>query len=336
MLKKIIILFSVPISFFAFFSCKTKKPLENLAEITLVMAEVNPEGTISAAMDAAFKEKVEELSAGKIKIDLQFGGTLGDEESVMKVLMGANPTIHLERISAFNLASYGCEKSSLLVIPFTFASKEHFWKFANSAEAQAILDESYEKKVGVKGLFFGEEGFRHFFATKPLSGTADFEGINLRITAAPIMRGVAEGLKSIPVSVGFADLYSALQTGIADAAEQPIANYLANRFHEVAPYMILDGHTLGVTEVVISSEIWDSLSESQQKILSEAGKYAGEVCRKFSQEAEESAKERLLAEGASFTEVSDLKPWQEASSKIIEESASVAPDLYREVLDLAN
>ena len=335
-MKKILILSASLTAVFMLASCNGKKNArQEEKEITLVMAEVNPEGTISAQMDQAFKEKVEELSGGRIKVDLQCGGTLGDEESVMELMMKPNSTIHLERISAFNLASLGCEKSSLLVIPFTFASKEHFWKFATSEAAQQILNEPYEENVGVKGLFYGEEGFRHFFATKQLSGTEDFDGINLRITADPIMKGVADGLGANAVSVGFADLYSALQTGIADAAEQPIANYLANHFHKVAPYMILDGHTLGVTEVVIDSEAWDSLTENQQSILMEAGKYAGEVCRRVSQEAEDAAKAQLIAEGASFTDVTDLAQWQEASAEIIRKSAQVAPELYQQILDLA-
>ena len=317
-----------------FFACNKKAPAED-KEITLIMAEVNPEGTISAQMDQAFKEKVEELSGGKIKIDLQTGGTLGDEESVMALMSKPNSTIQLQRISAFNIAALGCEKSLLLVIPFIFADRDHFWKFAASKAAQSILNEPYEDGVGVKGLFYGEEGFRNFFATRRISSPQDFNGLKLRITPDPIMKGLAEGLKANPVSVSFADLYSALQTGIADAADQPIANYLANHFHNIAPYMILDGHTLGVTEVVITSETWDSLSKEQRQILIEAGKYAGQVCRKMSQEAEDAAKAQLLAEGAVFTDVSNLTPWQEASAKIIAESAKANPDLYQQILDLA-
>ena len=299
------------------------------------MAEVNPDGTISAEMDKAFKQKVEELSGGKIKIDLQLGGTLGDEVSVMSLLKAPHSSIQLERISAFTLTSNGCKKSSLLTIPFTFSGKDHFWRFANSSVAEEILNEPYETGIGVKGLFYGEEGFRHFFATKPLTGVQDFEGLKLRVTPDHIMKGIADGLKANPITVNFGDLYGALQTGLASAAEQPIANYLGNTFHIVAPYMILDGHTLGVTEVVITSECWDSLSEEQRQILKEAGKYAGEVCRRISQEAEDKARAQLVAEGAKFTEVNDLTPWQKASESIISESAAVAPELYKEILALS-
>ena len=305
----------------------------NDKEITLVMAEVNPEGTISAEMDKAFKEKVEELSEGKIKIDLYFGGTLGDEESVMKILMQSHGSIHLERISTFNLPSRGCEKSALLIIPYTFSSRSHFWNFANSELARTILDEPYEKNIGIKGLFYGEEGTRNFFSTKEIKGIEDFSGLKLRVTDS-VMKSLAEGFNATPVSISFGDLYGALQTGSADAADQPLANYLGNKFHQVAPYMILDGHTLGITEVVISSECWDSLSEKQQDIILEAGKYAGEVCRKISQEREENARAQLVKEGAKFTEITDLSSWQKACEGIISDTAKADSLLYQKILHL--
>ena len=331
-MKKLLCLSLVAVFASILTGCNGKKSDK---EVTLVMAEVNPEGTISAEMDKAFKEKVEELSGGKIKVDLNFGGTLGDEQTIMKLLTKPHSTIQLERISAFNLAPYGCEKSTLLAIPFTFSSKNHFWNFANSSLADQVLAEPYEKNVGIRGLFFGEEGFRHFFATQPLTSIEDFNGRKMRVTSDPVMLGIAHGLKTNPVSVNFSDLYSALQTGVADGAEQPIANYLANHFHRIAPYMILDGHTLGVTEVIIAAEAWNSLSENQQKILIEAGKYAGEVCRKFSQEAEDKAMMQLEADGAKFTAVNDITPWQEACADIITKSANIAPELYKEILDFS-
>ena len=330
MLKKLFSLSALILASGYLISCNQKSKDK---DITLVMAEVNPEGTISAEMDKAFKEKVEELSEGKIKIDLHFGGSLGDEESVLKILMQSHGSIHLERISTFNLPSRGCEKTSLLIIPYTFSSRSHFWNFANSELAQTILNEPYEKNIGIKGLFYGEEGTRNFFSTKKINGIKDFEGIKLRVTDT-IMKNLAEGLKAEPVSIAFGDLYGALQTGSADAADQPLANYLGNKFYQVAPNMILDGHTLGITEVVISSECWDSLSENQRDILTQAGKYAGDICKKISQEREEEAKARLLSEGVRFTDVSDFSPWQKACEGVSFETAKADPILYQKILHL--
>ena len=250
-------------------------------------------------------------------------------------MMKSGSTIQIHRMSAVNMAMYGCKKSALLSIPFTFSSKEHFWKFANSESGKKILDEPVEVGLGVKGLFFGEEGFRHFFSNKKIEKVEDFAGLNVRGTNDEAMQGLLKGVKANSVPVNFADLYSAIQTGVIDAAEQPIANYLANHFHEVAPFMIFDGHTLGVMETVITTECWDSLSEEQQNILLEAGKYASEFCRNLSQTEEDKVKAQLIAEGATLTEVSDIRPWQEACAEVIKKGAVVEPDLYAEILTYA-
>ena len=314
--------------------CKEKQPADK--PVTLVMAEVNPAETIAGQMDAAFKQKVEELSGGTITIDLQTSGILGDVDSVMDIMLKPNSSIQLHRMSAVNMATYGCEKTGLLAVPFTFSSKDHFWRFAASATAQELLAEPAEKGLGVQGLFFAEEGFRHFFSTKDIKGVEDFAGINVRGTNDAAMQGLIAGLRAHSVPVNFADLYSAIQTRVIDAAEQPIANYLANHFNEVAPYMILDGHTLGVMELVITTEAWNALSARQQQILTEAGAYASDFCRTLSQQEEDKVRAQLVAEGATINEVADIAPWQEACADVIREASAADPLLYQDILNLAN
>ena len=99
------------------------------------------------------------------------------------------------------------------------------------------------------------------------------------------------------------ELYSALQTGVVDAAEQPIANYYSNAFPEVAPHLLLDGHTLGAVQVIITDEAWDKLTEDQQAILMEAGKYASENNRANSENKENEVLEQLKSDGVTVTEV---------------------------------
>ena len=193
--------------------------------VTLVYAEVNPlEGTIVGQTATAFKEKVEELSGGSITIDIQANGVLGAESDVLDTMLGGGGTIDMARISAFALTSYGGEKSSLLSVPFTFVNRDHFWNFATSDLAQEFLLEPHENGSGIRGLFYGEEGFRHFFTVKPISGMEDLAGMKIRVSNDPIMTGMVEGLGANPTVVAMGELYSALQTGVVDAAEQPIAN----------------------------------------------------------------------------------------------------------------
>lgn len=303
-------------------------------QITLVYAEVNPLDTIVGQTGTAFKEKVEELSGGKIKIDIQASGVLGSENDVLDAMLGGGGTIDMSRISAFALTSYGGEKSKLLSIPYTFVNREHFWNFATSDLAPEFLLEPHENGTGVRGLFYGEEGFRHFFTVKPISGIEDLKGMKLRVSNDPVMQGLVQGLGASPTVVAFGELYSALQTGVVDGAEQPIANYKSNAFPEVAPNLILDGHTLGAIQVVITDEAWDKLTTEQQEILMEAGRYASEFNRKISEEAENKVLAQLKAEGVNVVEVEDIKPWQEAVKSVIESATSKNADLYQKIVNM--
>ena len=302
--------------------------------VTLVMAEVNPLDTIVGQMDSAFKEKVEELSGGSITIDLQASGVLGSENDVLDTMLGGGGTIDISRISAFALTSYGGEKSMLLSLPYTFVSREHFWNFADSDLAQEFLMEPHENGSGVRGLFYGEEGFRHFFTVSEIAGLEDLAGMKLRVSNDPVMNGLVEGLGASPTVVSFGELYSALQTGVVDGAEQPIANYKSNAFPEVAPYLILDGHTLGAVQVIITDEAWDKLTPEQQDILVEAGKYASQLNREMSESEENKVLEELKAEGCTVVEVEDITPWQEACKAVIEENTADNKELYQQILDM--
>ena len=151
-------------------------------KVTLVYAEVNPLDTIVGQTGSHFKEKVEELTGGSVVVDVQASGVLGSENDVLDAILGGSTSIDISRISAFALTSYGCNKSKLLSIPFTFENRAHFWNFANSDLAPEFLNEPQELGLPVRGVFYGEEGFRHFFTVKPVSGIADFKGLKLRVS----------------------------------------------------------------------------------------------------------------------------------------------------------
>ena len=326
------ILAIVLVAILALSSLAACKKEEAAGPITLVYAEVNPQDTIVGQVAADFKSKVEELSKGQIIIDVQYSGVLGSENDVLDALLAGAGSADISRISAFSLTSYGAEKSVLLSLPYTFESREHFWKFATSPLAEEFLNESYEKKLGVKGLFYGEEGFRHFFTKTPVNSIGDLAGMKLRVSNDPVMNGLVKGLGASPTVVAFGELYSALSTGVVDGAEQPIANYKSNSFPEVANNMILDGHTLGAIEIVVATPVWDKLTKDQQNILMEAGKYAQENNKKNSQAKEDEVLKELKANGCNIVEVTDITPWQDAVKDVITENTKGLEDLYQKIL----
>lgn len=303
-------------------------------KVTLVYAEVNPLDTIVGQTGSHFKEKVEELTGGSVVVDVQASGVLGSENDVLDAILGGSTSIDISRISAFALTSYGCNKSKLLSIPFTFENRAHFWNFANSELAPEFLNEPQELGLPVRGIFYGEEGFRHFFTVKPVSGIADFKGLKLRVSNDPVMNGMVEGLGANPTVVSFGELYSALQTGVVDGAEQPIANYKSNAFPEVANNLILDGHTLGAVQAVITDNAWNKLTENQQAAIMEAAADTQAFNADLSETAENKVLDELKSSGCNVVDVPDKTPWQEACAKVISENTSDQAELYQKLLDM--
>ncbi len=303
-------------------------------KVTLVYAEVNPLDTIVGQTASEFKRLVEEKSGGSITIDVKASGVLGSENDVLDALVGGDDSIDMSRISAFALTSYGAKKSMLLSLPYTFENRDHWWAFANSDLAQEFLNEPQEIGLPLRGIFYGEEGFRHFFTKNPVNGIEDLKGLKLRVSNDPVMNGLVEGLGASPTVVSFGELYSALQTGVCDGAEQPIANYKSNAFPEVANNLILDGHTLGAIQCVITDTAWAKLTEAQQAVILEAGKEVQKFNQNLSQSAEDEVLQQLKNEGCNVVDVPDKKPWQDACAQVITDNTKGQEALYQQLLDM--
>ena len=167
-----------------------------------------------------------------------------------------------------------------------------------------------------------------------MAGIEDFKGLKLRVSNAPVMNGMVEGLGANPTVVSFGELYSALQTGVVDGAEQPIANYKSNAFPEVANNLILDGHTLGAVQAVITDNAWGKLTENQQAAIMEAAADTQSFNANLSETEENKVLDELKASGCNVVDVPDKAPWQEACAKVISENTSAQAELYQQLLDM--
>ncbi|MBR1711043.1 MAG: TRAP transporter substrate-binding protein [Clostridia bacterium] len=287
--------------------------------IVLTYAEVNPieDKTVVGNVALDFKAKLEELSGGQIQVDLQGSGVLGSEAQVLAGVLSQDGTVDIVRISAFALNQYGCTKSVFLSLPYVFTSEDHYWNFVHSDLAKEFLAEPTEKGMPLKGLAYGEEGFRHFFFKKEVHEIADLKDMKIRVSDDPIMQGLVKGLGANPTTVSFGELYTALQSGVVDAAEQPSGNYLSNSFQEVAPYLLKDGHTLGTIELIATQTGLNKLNEEQIGWVQEAADYAMIKCQENVVRLQEEAEATLIEKGATIIEVEDKTPWVEACKQVI-------------------
>ena len=304
--------------------------------VTLVYAEVNNlDDTVVGQVALHFAERVNELTGGTVTIDVQGAGVLGSEGDFCDDMIGGIGTIDMARLSVSTLTGYGengVPKSKLLCLPFTFASRDHFWNFAASDLAQEFMDEPEENGLGLRGLFLGEEGFRHIFTNKPVSSLDEIQGLKIRVSTDPTMVGMINALGANATVVAYGELYQSLQSGVVDGAENPVGNYYANSFYEVAPNLILDGHQLGVIELVITDMAWNKLTEAQQECI----KIAAKECQEYNKELSEKIEEDTLAElGDQITVVEvDKAEWIEKCKDVIAEATADYADLYQAIEDL--
>ena len=323
-------LFSIALVLVMLLSCASA-----LAEVTLTYAEVNPvEGTVVGDVALAFKSKLEELSGGEVVVDIQASGVMGDEKTVLANILGGDTSVDIVRISAFALNQYGAKKSVFLTLPYVFTSEDHYWNFVASDLAKDFLAEPKEVGLPFNGLAYGEEGFRHFFLKNEAHTIDDLKGLKIRVSDDPIMTGLLQGLGAAATTVSFGELYTSLQSGVVDAAEQPITNYLSNSFQEVAPYLLKDGHTLGTIELIATDAALDKLTAEQQAMVQEAADYAMQVCKASVTEKQAEAEKKLIEMGCTVTEVEDKTPWQEATKAVLEENIKGMEDIYEQIMAL--
>ena len=148
------------------------------------------------------------------------------------------------------------------------------------------------------------------------------------------MTGLVKGLGAAFTPVSFGELYTSLQTGVVDAAEQPITNYLSNSFQEVAPYMIKDGHTLGTIELIATDAALDKLTDEQKAMVQEAADYAMQVCKESVTAKQEEAQQKLIDMGCTVTEVEDKSAWQAATKDVLDANIKGMEDVYEAIMAL--
>lgn len=287
--------------------------------VTLKFVEQLPEGHIMANTLTHFAKKVEEISDGSIKVELYYGGVLGDDTAMMEaVKLG---TIDVIRVEFTTLVNMGAKKVIATTLPYVFRDRDHYWKVANSEIGKELLDSIQEDKTGLVGLCMVEEGARHFFAKTPLKTIADMKGKKIRVQDTKMYVAIVKALGASATPMSFSELYTALNSGTVDGAEQPLSGYVSNMLYEVAPYMILDGHVYPAQAYVVSEKTWNKLNDSQKAVLREAAASTSQYNRENIQKTEDNIQASLSSLGVTVVVPTDTVAWVDAMKPVYEKLA---------------
>lgn len=300
------------------------------AEIVLSGGELNSIDSIMGQMLKKYSDLVYEKSNGRIYIEIYASSQLGDERSQMQaVQMGA---LDIFRANTIFVGDFGAKKLNLFALPYLFQNREHLWKVLDSEIGDELLDDLVDSNLGMRGLAYIEEGSRHFFvANKKVEKPDDLKGLKLRVSETSILLDTVKALGASPTPLSFGELYTALQTGVVDGAEQPITGYVSNSFYEVAPNLVLDSHTYSPGMLVISDRTWEKFSKEDQKLLMEAGKELEKYNKSFTENEEERLLQELKDKGIDVVEPTDLSEWQEKVEPIYEKYGADYKDLIEEI-----
>ena len=309
-------------------------PAAEGATYTFRYAELNPDGHIMDECGDYFAQLVNEKSGGRINIQVFPAGQLGDEKTMYQTIQMGGGAIDICRANTNSLVDFGAEKLTLFGLPFIFRDREHLWNVLNSEIGDEFKGELQEKGTGMVGLFYLDEGSRNFFTKEGIEirTAEDLKGLKLRVPTTDLMSDTVAALGAQSTPISFSELYSALQTGSVDGAEQPHSGYYSNKYSEVAPNYSLTGHTYSPSIVIMAESAWNKLSDEDKAIIEEAAKETEEWNRTNIEQLDAELLEQIKAEGANVIEIEDKSSFIEATADVVAKYAAGYEDYYEQIL----
>jgi tripartite ATP-independent transporter DctP family solute receptor len=281
-------------------------------KLVLKYGELNPDGHPMTVGAHKFAALVKKASKGQIQIDIYPGGQLGDEKN-MAQLVQMGGALDLMRIGSNTLGDFGADKMNLFALPYIFKSRSHMMKVINNPIGAEILRNVEESNAQMVGLMYFDEGARNFFfRNKKVTRINDMKGLKIRVPQTQILMDTVKAFGASPTPISYAELYSSLQTGVVDGAENPITGFLSGNFFEVGKYYTLDAHTYSPSVMVICKNVWSRLTSNEKKILLNAAKQTEKYVSSQADKLEQDALQQLKAKGAIISKVSNKSEWQKA------------------------
>jgi C4-dicarboxylate-binding protein DctP len=280
-----------------------------------------------------FKKIVEEKTDGKVVVTTYPASQLGAErEQLEAVQMG---TLEMAALSTGPVPGFYPE-IMVFDMPYLFSSADVAYEVLDGQVGQEILD-GFREATGVRGLVWGENGFRHFTNdVRPIENPSDLEGLKIRTMENPAHMDIVRTLGGDPTPMSFSEVYTALSQGTIDGQENPISLIVSMKFYEAQQYLTLDGHVYNPYILMINDEFYQSLDEDVQEIIDEAAIVWRETEREQNQKQIDEGLLLLEEEGVEITELSveKVREFREATNSVYEEFGyeEVGEELINKVL----
>ena len=300
-------------------------------ERTIKFATQNPKGHPIVMGLEKFAEVVAAKSGGKIKVNLFPGGVLGSDQANVSAMQGG--TLEMVAMNSGILASQ-VKEFAVFDLPFMFA---------NSKEADAVVDGPFGKKMhakleekGIVGLAYYELGFRNITNSKrAITKVEDVAGLKLRVIPNPINVDWVKALDANPTPLPFPEVYAALEQKAIDGQENPVTVINANKLYEVQKFITLTNHQYNPQSVMISKKFWDTLSAAEKKIIEDAAMESAKFEREQARGQVAAALDNMKKNGMQVSELNaaeQAKFVEKMKPVITKHAGSVGPEVINELL----
>ncbi|MBW2961776.1 TRAP transporter substrate-binding protein [Mesonia aestuariivivens] len=241
-------------------------------------------------------DRIEEKSDGRLKVDIYSSQQLGSERELIELLQIGS--LGMTKVSTGTLENFAPELK-VFGLPFLFKDRQHRFNVLESEIGEKLLESSVRNRL--KGLTFYDAGSRSFYSTKPLNSPQDLKGQKVRVMESQTAMNMVKYLGGSPTPVSWGELYTALQQGIVDGAENNLPSFYLSYHYEVCKHFMVDEHTALPDELLIGTVVWNKLTEQEQKWVKEAAMESSEYEKEIWREAELHALEEIKKAGVKVT-----------------------------------
>lgn len=275
-----------------------------------------------ALLDMA--EKVKEKSGGKLELEIYPSGQLGTERQCLELMQIGS--LAMTKVSAATMENFA-PNLQVLSLPYIFQDREHSYRFQDSKEGRDLLLQS--EKYRLRGLVYFDAGFRSFYMIEgQIESPADLKGKKVRVMESPSSMKLVRDLGGSPTPISYGELYTALQQGIVDGAENNAPSFYTARHYEVCKYYSIDEHSAVPDILAISTDTWQRLSEEEKGWVQEAANETVTLERQLWQESEKFCLEEVQKAGVKVV-YPDKTPFQEQTSGYREVYKKEKPEMYK-------
>lgn len=293
--------------------------------VTLQAATIAPPDNIWSKVGDRYAELVAERTGGDVIIEMSYSGTLGSAEETIEALQFGTTNIVIQEVG--HLDNYE-PLAGLGSYPYLIRDYEHFRIVMEETDIGSSFHDEIEQRAGFKLIGAGFRGPREMATNRPIETPEDLSGLRMRVPNQQIFRETWTTLGASPTPMPSLEVYTALQQGVIDGAENPLEAQIRSRYYEAVPYVIMSSHVNAYYTFIFDADYFNGLPEETQQVLIEEGEAAMRWGSEQMQELLATYEGELVENGVEI-----IRPDVEAFRAKLEPMKATFPDDFQEWIE---